>query len=53
MCHPHALSVVVIVTPMVSLPVSFLADVLTDLGVFTFQWIVDVVLVVGVVHDFA
>ena len=48
----RALKLNMIATPMVSLPVSVLRDVLTTLDVFPFQWIVDVVVVVQVVHDF-
>ena len=49
--HPHAVSIVVIATPMVSLPVSVHRSVLIALDVFTFRYIVDAV-VVRVVRDF-
>ena len=49
----RALKSNVIATPMVSLPVSVHRDVLITLDVFPFQWVVDVVVVVRVVHDFA
>ena len=49
MDHPYALVVVVIATPMVSLHVSLHRDVLGTLDLFTFQWIVDEAIVVGVV----
>ena len=54
MDHPHALAVVVIATPIVSIPVSLISSVLISLDIFPFRWIVDVVVVVvvRVVHDF-
>ena len=52
MDQPHALVVVVIVTPMVCLPIFLLSAVLIALDVLTFQWIVDIVVVIRVFHDF-
>ena len=53
MDHSHAPAVILIATTLVILPVLLLSAVLVAFDVFPFQWIVDAVIVVRVVHDFA
>ena len=49
--HTHALSVVLVATPMVSIPVLVHRAVLIALDAFPLRWVVDVVIVVQVAHD--
>ena len=44
--HPHAVSIVVIDTPMIGLPIDLNGLSLIDLGRFTIQKIVDIFIVV-------
>ena len=46
------LTVVIIATPMASITVSLLRDVMIVIDVFPFRWIVDIVVVVRVVYEF-
>ena len=51
--HTHALSVVGIMTPVVSIPVLLHRAVLIALDAFSLRWVVDVLIVVRVAHDVA